>query len=218
MTEILTYHNISNDNLDTNTVAPSLFQSEMEWLVKQGYRGISLKEFCKDIEQENVFILTFDDGYKNFFDIVMPILDKFNFKATIFIVPKLIGGISQWRKKELQSALLNWNEIYKIIEAGHEIGSHGLYHRDFLYLSKEELIQEIVGSKKLIEENVKIPVVSFSYPWNRYNSQILEIVKKSGYKYAIKTGKKCRNNFKTDCFQLCRRPMTNRNSVKDFIK
>jgi len=218
MTEILTYHNISNDNLDICATTPSLFQSEMEWLAEQGYRGVSLAEFYKDIKQRKVFVLTFDDGYKDFFDIAMPILDKLNFKATIFIVSKLIGDISRWRTKRMQPDLLDWDEIHNIINAKHEIGSHGLYHRDFLRLSKEELEREIAGSKKLIEKNIKIPVVSFSYPWNRCNDQILGIVKKSGYKYAIITGKECKNNFKTDCFQLCRRPMINKNSVKDFIK
>jgi len=217
MTEILTYHNISNDSLDSCAITPSLFESDMKWLAEQGYRGVSLRDYYKDIEQEKAVVLTFDDGYKDFFDIAMPILDKLNFKATIFIVSRLIGSFAMWRTKRMQPPLLSWNEVRIIMNAGHEIGSHGLYHRDFLRLPKEELIQEIMDSRKLIEKNIKTPVVSFSYPWNRCNKQILEIVKKSGYKYAIITGEKCRNNFKTDCFQLCRRPMTNGNSVREFL-
>ena len=217
MTEILTYHNISNDSLDPCAVTPLLFESDMEWLAEQGYRGISLKEFYKDIEQEKVFILTFDDGYKDFFDVAMPILDKFNFKATIFIVSKLIGDISHWRTKRMQPSLLDWDEIHTIINMGHEIGSHGLYHRDFLRLSKEGLRQEIIGSKGLIEEKIKIPVVSFSYPWNRYNDRILETVKKANYEYACINSRKCKNDFKVNRFHLCRRPMGNGNSIKEFL-
>jgi peptidoglycan/xylan/chitin deacetylase (PgdA/CDA1 family) len=218
MTEILAYHNISNDNLDLCTVAPSFFQSEMEWLAEQGYMGISLKEFYKDIEQKDVFVLTFDDGYKDFFNTAIPILDKFNFKATIFIVSKLIGDICYWRTKRMQPRLLDWDEIHSIINMGHEIGSHGLYHRNYLHLSKEELEQEIAGSKKLIEKKLGIPIVSFSYPWSRYNDRILEAVKKANYEYACINAKECKNDFKTNRLHLCRREMGGRNSIKEFFK
>ena len=173
MTEILTYHNISNDSLDSCAVTPSLFESDMKWLAEQGYKGISLKDFYENIEQEKVFVLTFDDGYRDFFDVAMPILDKLDFKATIFIVSGLIGFISCWRTKDLQPPLLNWDEIQSIVNAGYEIGSHGVYHSDFFRLSKEKLEQEIIESRKLIEGKLGIPIISFSYPWNRYNDQIL---------------------------------------------
>ena len=61
MTEILTYHNIANSMIDPWETSPSFFESEMEWLANQGYRGVSLKDFYKDIEQEKVVVLTFDD-------------------------------------------------------------------------------------------------------------------------------------------------------------
>lgn len=218
MTEILTYHNISNIKIDPWATSPAFFESEMEWLAEQGYRGISLKEFYKDIEQEKVFVLTFDDGYKDFFDAAMPILDKLNFKATIFIVSKLIGDIAQWRTVILQPPLLSWHEIDIIINAGYEIGSHGLYHRDFFRLSEEELEQEIAGSKRLIEEKLGIPIVSFSYPWNRCNEQILDIVKKVGYKYATIHNRKCRTDFKLNPFLLHRREMDKGVSIKRYYE
>ena len=215
--EILTYHNISNNNRDPWATDPLFFESEMQWVAEQGYKGISLKKFYEDTEQEKVFVLTFDDGYKDFFDIAMPILNKLGFSATIFIVSKLIGNISLWRRKELQSALLNWGEVNEMIKIGYEIGSHGLYHSNFSHLSTVELRQEIGGSKKLIEEKLGIPIVSFSYPWNKYNKQILNIVKKAGYRWAAINSEECRNNFRADRFRLCRRSMKNRNSVKEFI-
>ena len=218
MTEILTYHNISDSGIDRWAISPLLFESEMNWLAEQEYRGVSLKEFYKDIEREKVFILTFDDGYKDFYDIAMPILDKLKFKATIFIVSGLAGSFARWRPVVLQPPLLTWQEVEIIIKAGYEIGSHGLYHRDFFRLAEEELEQEIAGSKKLIEEKLGIPIVSFSYPWNRCNEQIVNIVREAGYKYAVIHGRKSRADFKGDCFRLRRKEMSNRNSVKEFIK
>lgn len=218
MTEILTYHNISNNRQDPFSTSFPFFKSEMQWLFGKGYRGISLREFYINIKQKNVFILTFDDGYKDFFDCVMPFLNSLNFSATIFIVSELIGDISLWRRKDLRSELLDWDEIDEMVKAGYEIGSHGLYHSNLFNFVKRALKREIISSKKLIEEKIGIPVVSFSYPWNRCNKQILNIVKKAGYKYAAINSKNCKNNFKTDCFQLCRHSMYKRKSVKKFIK
>jgi len=217
MTEILTYHNISDMAMDRWATSPSFFKSEMEWLAKWGYRGISLKKFYENIEQEKTVVLTFDDGYKDFIDVAMPILDELNFSATVFIVFELIGNISQWRTEDLRPPLLSWNDIYKIIHKGCEIGSHGLYHRDFFQLSEEELEHEIAGSKKLIEEELEMPIISFSYPWDRCNEQILDIVKRAGYKYACIHNRKCKTDFKADPFRLCRKGMNNKISVKEFI-
>lgn len=218
MTEILTFHSISDNKQDFFAVSTSVFETEMQWLAERGYKGISLRQFHENAGQGKVVVLTFDDGYKDFFGTVVPILNKLDFSATVFILAKLIGGIGQWRKKELQaSVLLDWDEIRGAIDAGHEIGSHGLYHPNYLHLSTEGLKREIVGSKEIIEENIKVPIASFAYPYNIYNKQISDIVKEAGYKYAVRNGKNCKNNFKADCFQLCRRSINSKNSIKEFI-
>lgn len=218
MTEIFTFHSIVDNGHDFWAVSPIVFETEMQWLVEQGYKGISLREFYQNIDQDKVVVLTFDDGYKDFFSAVMPILNALNFSATVFILAGLIGSFGRWREKELQSSvLLDWDEIYGAIDAGHEIGSHGLCHPEYLRLSKEELKQEIAGSKKIIEENIKTPVVSFSYPYNIYNKQIVCIVKEAGYKYAV-NGKHCEDDFKIGRFQLCRNSINSKSSVQEFIE
>jgi len=219
MTEILTFHSISDNNRDFFAVLPSVFEAEMQRLTEKGYKGISLRQFYENAGQGKIVVLTFDDGYKDFFDTVVPILNALNFSATVFILAGLIGSLACWRKKELQSSvLLNWNDIHSAIDAGYEIGSHGLYHPNYFHLSTEGLKQEIDGSKRIIEENIKAPITSFAYPYNIYNEQIMEIVKGASYKYAVRNGTGCKNDFKTDCFQLCRRSINSENSARAFIR
>jgi len=219
MTEILTYHSISDNSQDAWATSPSIFESEMRWLAEQGYKGISLRQFYENAGQGKVVVLTFDDGYKDFFDTVVPILNALNFSATVFILAGLIGSLACWRKKELQSSvLLNWNDIHGAIDAGYEIGSHGLYHPNYFHLSPGGLKQEIAGSKRIIEENIKAPITSFAYPYNLHNEQIVRIVKEAGYKYAVRNSKDCKNDFKANYFQLCRRSITSKDSIKRFVK
>jgi len=219
MTEILTFPTPSDNNNDPWAMSPLVFESEMRWLNRRGYKGVSLKKFYENVEQDKVVILTFDDGYKDFFDIAKPILNMLKFSATVFILAGLIGDTGRWRRKELQSSvLLNWNEIYDTIDRGHEIGSHGLYHPDYRQLSGQELRKEIKESKEIIEEHIMTPVTSFAYPYNLYNEQIIQIVKEAGYKRAVRNGKNCKNDFEAPCFHLCRNSIHSKTSIREFIK
>jgi len=219
MTEILAYHSILNNDQDFWAVSPSTFGLEMQWLAERGYKGVSLKEFYKDIKQKKAVILTFDDGYKDFIDTAMPVLDRLNFSATIFVVSKLVGDTARWRTRELHlMPLLDWSEIHDVLNTGHEIGSHGLYHLNFSCLSRRALWQEVAGSKEIIEAKLKSPIVSFAYPYSIHNQQIVDTVKEAGYKYAVKNDDDYINNYKSDCLLLCRRVINSENSIKDFIE
>jgi len=216
MSEILLYHSISDNERDVYAILPSAFESDMQWLSKQGYKGLSLNQFYENPEQERVVILTFDDGYQDFYENALPILNRYNFSATVFIVTKLIADVSHWREIEPQIALLDWDEIHIIIDAGHEIGSHGLYHRDLTQLSEKELREEVFDSKRIIEENTSIAVASFSYPFCKNNKQVRSAVLEAGYNCAVGCGRECVS--RTGRFWLWRRAMKRGKTVADYIK
>ena len=69
----------------------------------------------------------------------------------------------------------------------------------------------------MLERKLGIPIVSFSYPWNKCNNQTMKIVENAGYKHAVTHHKKRRTDFKANPLRLYRRAMDNSNSVKEFI-
>lgn len=208
MSEILLYHSISDNACDPYATSPLIFETEMKRLSTQGYKVLSLWQFYEGVDRGKIIILTFDDGYKDFFETVVPILNALNFSATVFILAGLIGSLACWRKKELQSlALLGWDEIHGAIDAGHEIGSHGLYHRNLNQLPKEELREEIFDSKRIIEENTRVSVESFSYPFCKNNKNVRNTVQEAGYKQAVGCGREYTYDFKVNRFRLWRKSM-----------
>ena len=100
-------------------------------------------------------IITFDDGMLSQNTYAKPILDKYNFKATFYIICNNVDKENR----------MNWNNIQTLEEEGHEIGSHSMNHKKLSKLSDEKMEYEIIESKRCLQEN-GFDVISFSFPYN----------------------------------------------------
>jgi peptidoglycan/xylan/chitin deacetylase (PgdA/CDA1 family) len=100
-------------------------------------------------------IITFDDGMLSQYTFAKPILDKYNFKATFYIICNSVDKENR----------MNWNNIQTLEEEGHEIGSHSMNHKKLSTLSDEEMRYEIIESKRCLQEN-GFDINSFSFPYN----------------------------------------------------
>jgi peptidoglycan/xylan/chitin deacetylase (PgdA/CDA1 family) len=122
------------------------------------------------VTNDKVVILNFDDGRKTQFTQAKPILDKFGFKATFYIVCNYV---------ENKPGFMNWNEVKQLYQEGYDIGSHSMNHADLSKLSKKDLKIEIGKSKKCLEDH-GIGVTSFAYPFNKGSNdkKVIKIVSK----------------------------------------
>ena len=117
-------------------------------------------------------IITFDDGMLSQYTYAKPILDKYNFKATFYIICNSVDKENR----------MNWNNIQTLEEEEHEIGSHSMNHKRLSTLSEEEIRYEIIESKRCLQEK-GFNVTSFSFPYNDgdNNKNILKIVADNYY-------------------------------------
>ncbi len=119
-------------------------------------------------------VITFDDGYKNNVTNALPILQKYEIPATIFLASGYIGKNDSfpWLDSVDNNALpddtlpMNWEEAEELQKAGMEIGSHTSYHKFLPYLEKNEIEGEILKSKELIEDNLSVSPISFALPFS----------------------------------------------------
>lgn len=132
---------------------------------------------------EKAVIIMFDRGYENQFTTAKPILDKYGFKVSFFVICSFVEG-SGYHKLANGSELLHeadnamdWDQIRQLQEEGHDIESHGKEHKDLRQLSYEELEEEIAGSKECLEDHDLKPVF-FQFPNNRGadNSTVVNMV------------------------------------------
>ena len=187
---ILMYHSI--ESMPKSTVMRSLhvppkkFKLQM-WLLKiLGYKALSLKKlkpYLDGEKQGKVVGLTFDDGYQNNLVNALPVLTKYNFSATCYIVSKSIGFSNTWDNAQgiTQRPLMTKNEIKEWLSFGMDIGGHTKTHIDLTSVSEQEAKNEIAGCKAELEALFNIPITDFCYPFGRFNEVVSNIAKDSGY-------------------------------------
>ena len=159
----------------------------MSWLSAGSYRSLSPSD-CGwgSVTPRNVF-LTFDDGYEDFYSTAFPVLNRLGLNATVFIVVGEIGGTNVWdQQKGLSSRkLLSKTQIMELHRMGVSFGSHSLTHRWLPELSDNDIYQEVVESKVLLEDLLGSEVNCFAYPYGGVDIRVKKAVARAGYKFAM---------------------------------
>lgn len=180
---ILYYHyvannpNIKDKQRDALSISPDKFEAQLDYLNKNGYTTISLDTLYGIYGgQVNApakpVILTFDDGYDNFYTIAYPILRKYNIHAVSFIPTGLIGT----------GYYMNWNQIKEIQSSGLvTFEGHSITHPNLVSLGTKELERQLAESKNTIQSQTGYPVNFIAYPYGTSNTTVQAAAKKVGY-------------------------------------
>lgn len=173
---ILLYHridNISNDPIML-TVSPETFEEHIKYINKF-YKPISLTELINRIKNKSLkgdeICVTFDDGYKDNFINALPILEKYNTPATIFVTTYNLGNQAsfEWDMKYSSTERANFLSTEEIKMLANnpliEIGAHTHNHVRLSDLPKDDQLLEIEISKKILEDIIQKKVLHFAYPF-----------------------------------------------------
>jgi peptidoglycan/xylan/chitin deacetylase (PgdA/CDA1 family) len=169
-------------------VLPELFEQQMVYLQQAGYQCLSLGEAVRRwrdglAQPSKSFVLTFDDGYQDLYTNAWPVLERYGFTATVFLVTGRAGHESDWKGQTGPSAapLLSWKEVRELSRLGLDFGSHTLSHPRLTSLDDEQAMCEILQSKAMIEDRSGVKIDLFSYPYSDFDNRIQRMVAESGY-------------------------------------
>ena len=185
---ILMYHHVMETEaakkiLATNlNVPPDIFRTQIDYLLGKGYQIIGLDDMMSGIAGSFLpakpVVLTFDDGYRDFYDNVFPILKEKGVKATVFVISQFVGG----------ERYLVWAQVNELASSGLVlIGDHTLNHLSLSSQSREDQTNQIVSAKSVIEANIGRSVSFFAYPYGGSNQNAKEILKENGFLGAVTT-------------------------------
>ena len=161
---VLLYHKVSdNGHYDFLTVTGSNLEEQFQFLKQQGYTSILLSDLVKHVRQgaplpEKPVLITFDDGYRDNYTVMYPLLLKYELKANIFLVPTFLQ----------QDTYLQVSDLLAMDPAVVEYGLHSYDHKNYKRLSRAEIEQDIIKSRELLTK-LNIPFQEcLAYPYGAF--------------------------------------------------
>lgn len=185
---VLMYHHVGDPGPGADAIRRDLsvstanFESQLRYLVEHGYESISLEALVMHLQvglplPSKPVVLTFDDGFKDQYSNAYPLLRKYGFVGTFFVITCFAD--------EKRPEYMSWSEIELLHAAGMEIGSHSYTHPCLRDKSFEYIVWQVLGSKEAIEARIQKPVRFFSYPSGQYDQLVMEVLSSAGYWAAV---------------------------------
>lgn len=206
---VLTYHHFSTEQNSNLIVQPDLFEQQMKYLKDNGYTTLSDEDLLKiysgkmQIPDKPIFI-TMDDGYESNYKVAYPILKKYNFKATVFLI---VRRIADQHHEQKPYTYLDWNQIKEMSESGlvsfqshtynlhfidpmnnlaaitHPMMINGKLETDQAY--DKRVLDDLALSRTIIEQKTGKRVISFAYPFGHHNKHTEELLKQAGFQFSF---------------------------------
>jgi peptidoglycan/xylan/chitin deacetylase (PgdA/CDA1 family) len=219
---VLMYHGVAGKVSDRHpyfetNISPAMFARHMDFLADRGYAALSIDEALAGTgNRQKVVVITFDDGYRNFYTDAFPVLRNHGFTATVFVISSFTGD---QRIAKNGCEYMTWDEVRTVRSNRITIGSHTLTHPQLDEMQPSEIRAELSISKREIEQQLGTPVESFAYPYafpeqnTSFVRMLKSLLQEEGYRVGVSTviGTACRGN---DPFFLPRIPVNSHDDLQ----
>jgi peptidoglycan/xylan/chitin deacetylase (PgdA/CDA1 family) len=192
----LCYHSIAGEGPRFLTVAPELFERQLDELSRRGIETGGLQELeaaaAAELSRPTAF-LTFDDGFLDNYETVLPLLRERRMRAFVFVLPPLVEGgaplawpeVAEDQRRHPGTMLsIDWAMAEEMAEGGFEVGSHTLTHPHLPSLGPEELRQELSDSRARIVERLG-SCETLAYPFGEWDAEVAAAAGECGYRFAF---------------------------------
>ncbi len=174
----LVYHRFGDERYPSTNIQTQVFERQLRYFQDQNFNLFTLSDAIRKLKDNSLpkksAVITIDDGYRSFLTGAMPILEKYNVPATLFINTETVGS----------GDYLNWQEIRNIKEKGIEIGNHSHAHDHFLNLNddkrKQYFLEDLKTSSNLFKENLGFKPIVYSYPYGEWDQTMQDVLKANG--------------------------------------
>lgn len=195
------YHRVCDDHgapASPYVVTASIFERQLQWLASHGYRSAGAIDLVdRELEdavdgRPGAVVLTFDDGYLDNYTVAFPLLQRYGFTATIFVVTDFQRRINFWDRSGATAGapLLEAEHVVEMASAGITFGSHCVSHRPVIDLDDADAYAELSRSRMALEDLLGAPVDSLAYPYGIVDRRAKALVARAGYRaaFAVNSG------------------------------
>ena len=209
---VLNYHSVDNAG-SLLSISTAALAAQLAHLQHQGWRSLSIAEYLGATPQTDLrrrMLITFDDGYSNFCDQALPLLQRYGFTATLFVPVDYVGRRPTWlennqaaaqllldqlgfsgRDRQLlnesmatlaRAPLLGWPELRNLAAAGIDVQSHGAGHGFLTQQHPEEIAADLMRSRTVLEDRLGKPISTIAYPYGACNSLTARLAQQAGFR------------------------------------
>lgn len=214
---ILMYHRFiaesSEKGIHGTWIPVEMFEKHLKLIKRLGFETLTFKDIARKgfihrlTPGKKFLMITADDGYRDNLTRMLPLLEKYDMKATVYVVSNETHN--RWDTEhptnpDTKVPLLTADEIRILDASGRvEIGGHTLSHAKLDEIPEAEQSREIVENKRVLEEILGHPILSFAYPFGNLNESAKRQAMAAGYQFAVATdsGPKAMHQ---DAFQIRR--------------
>jgi len=177
------YHRFGEQKYPSTNIDLKTFEQHLQFLKNNDFTVLTLGDAIDKMNSneaipEKTVLLTVDDGYKSFKTEAVPLLEKYNYKATIFLCTDYVG----------KSNYLSWEDVRELRNEGYEFGNHSHTHDHFLNYSDDQTRKEFKGdlskAEKIFKQQGGFKPELYCYPYGEYNADMQDVLKEKGYKAA----------------------------------
>ncbi|HUW65421.1 MAG TPA: polysaccharide deacetylase family protein [Spirochaetia bacterium] len=190
---VLMYHRV-----DTATspggpglkVTPGQFARQMDYLARAGYHPVTLDRAVAYLRRGGALeprpvVITFDDGYEDNYRFAFPVLKKYHFPATIFLVAGAVDKTNYFDRGPVLP-MLQWGQIREMAADGIDFESHGARHLHMAGLAPDQAVAELLSSRTILESALGRPVAFFCYPYGSFDQKTRRLARRY-YRGAVST-------------------------------
>lgn len=217
------YHNIT-PNLDKSldlTISIQKFEEQLSYLVENNFTSyfVSELEKAKTILKKSV-VLTFDDVTQNQLEFALPLLRKYNVKATFFIPFSYIGKFDSWN--DGSEKIMTIEQLKAIDSEIIELGHHSYFHRKYSTLTSDEIQNDFDKSFELIAKNNLKVYSALAYPYGNFpkkgkrKTEFIKLLEKNNFKMAFRIGNRVNKFPFKNKFEIQRIDMKGQDSLFVF--
>ncbi len=182
------YHYISTPPEDADAIRLDLsvpaetLEEHLRYLGEEGYTSVTLRDLSLALQigyplPAKPIILTFDDGYRDAYTNAFPLLRRYGFVGTFF----LITGFVDDQRREY----LTWQQVSEMDAAGMDMQAHGHTHPDLRSRTVDYLVWQVLGAKQAIEARTGKPVRFFCYPSGKHDQLVIYVLRSAHYWGAV---------------------------------
>jgi peptidoglycan/xylan/chitin deacetylase (PgdA/CDA1 family) len=189
---VVAFHRVQNVSSSNGlTIGVRMFERYCRFFMRH-FRVVPLPDLVRNLEQaqglNRQLAITFDDGYRDNFELAAPVLEKLALPATFFVVTQWIGTdvVPFWDREEgVRHPWMTWEQVRALHRRGFDVGAHTCTHADLGRVSENVARAEIFGARLELEKELAAPVESFAYPyggWGNISEPNRLLVKAAGFR------------------------------------